>query len=315
MSAALDFDRRLLVLPGIVLVLAALLGYLLGRRSAPSATREATLTASAAGVLLQAPAHWRSTSASEQIPGLSLRNAVALAPGGDPAGAGLLAGALPAGQPGPLPSAFTTRLRGQPNTSVVSLQEAQAYRYTNLSLAGFTDSLVLYVVPNPGGAPTALACYASAAQAAELEACQRIVATLTLAGRTQSYDLTPQPEYAQRLSAAISPLTATRSTLRAQMSTNASPELLQRDAAKLERAFAAAATSLSGLETTLATGQAQAALSGAILQARTAYTALSSAAAGRSQAAYVQARSQVQRAEAGVNAGLEDFALLGYKPA
>src|SRR5690242_16900414 len=138
MSTALDIDRRMLVVPAVALVLAALLGYLLGHQPAraPARASEPTSTTSVAGVLVQVPARWHNTADAHEVPGLELRDAIAFAPGGNAAGAGLVVGALPSGQPSPLPSALLARLRRQPTTSVVELQEAQAYRYTNLSIAG-----------------------------------------------------------------------------------------------------------------------------------------------------------------------------------
>jgi hypothetical protein len=308
-------DRRLLIIPALVLALAALLGYVAGNRHARTAPREPTLTASLDGVLLDVPPHWRPAARSLEIPGLVVRHAVALAPGGDSSQAGLLAGTLPAGQGNPLPGQLLARLRQQPTTAVVGLQEAQAYRYTGLSIAGFDKGLTVYVVPNPGGDSTALACYAAAAQSPEMQACQRSVATLRLAGQSQTYDLTPKPEYAQSLSASISSLNARRTMLRGQMGNGATPHALQRVAGKLARAFAEAAGSLSGLETTLATGQAQSALSGAILRARAAYAALAAAVGARSEAGFATARKQVERAEAAVDRALLGFALLGYRAA
>jgi len=128
-TATTGFDRRLLIMPALVLVAAALLGYAAGHRPSGAAPREQTQTASVAGVLLGAPSQWRAVSTASAIPGLSLRRAVVLSPG-DASASGLLAGVLPAGQGSPLPSQFLARMRQRPSTAVVSLQEAQAYRYS-----------------------------------------------------------------------------------------------------------------------------------------------------------------------------------------
>ena len=316
MSAALDVDRRMLVVPAVVLVVAALLGYVLGHQPSHRApVHEPMSTTSVAGVLLQVPVRWKPAATGQEIPGLGLHDSVEFAPSGNPAGAGLIAGALPAGQASPLPSSMLARLRRQPTTSVVDLQEGQAYRYTDLSVSGVDASLTVYVVPSPGAEPTALACYASPSQAAELATCERIVSTLTLAGRSQSYDLTPQPEYARQLSAAVSALDAKRTAARAQMNASTSPEQVRSLAEELAGAFARAAGTLSGLEPTLATGAAQSALSGAILKAHSAYSALAKAAGRRSVAAYSADRVQVEAAESEVDAALRDYSLLGYRQA
>jgi hypothetical protein len=308
-------DRRLLVVPVLLLALAGLLGYLAGHRHAAPPAREPVLSASVGGVLLNVPAHWRPAPGAREIPGFAIRHAISMGPGGSAVEAGLLAGVLPGGQPSPLPSQLLARLRQPPVTAVVGLQEAQAYRYTGFSITGYDRSLTVYVVPNPGGNPTAIACFAASAQSPDLQACERSVATLRLAGRPQSYELTPRPEYAQRLSASISALNAQRLSLRGQMGPGATPLELQRLAGKLARAFAGAAATLSGLEPTLATGQAQSALSGAILRARAAYVALAAAAGQRNEARFAAARVQVDSAEAAVDTALEGFALLGYRAA
>jgi hypothetical protein len=273
------------------------------------------LTASVGGVLLEVPPHWRPAPATQQIPGLAIRHAILLAPGGDPSQAGLIAGALPGRQASPLPASLLALLHQRPTAAVVSLQETQAYRYTGLSIAGFDRSLTAYVVPKAVGGSIALVCYAAPSLSAQVQACQRSVATLTVAGQSQTYDLTPQPEYAQRLSAAISALDAQRVALRAQMGSGVTPHALQRLAARLAHAFAQAAASLSALEPTLATGRAQAGLSGAILGARAAYSALASAAGAGDEARFGAARAQVAAAELGVDSALEAFALLGYQSA
>jgi hypothetical protein len=206
-------------------------------------------------------------------------------------------------------------MRQPPSPAVVSLAEAQAYRYSGISIPGFDKSVTLFVIPYPGGNATGLACYASPAVSADLRTCQHIVATLRFAGRSQSYDLTPQPEYARSLSATISALNAQRLSLRTKLATGATPNAIQHFAGRLAHAFAHAAASVSGLQTTLATGQAQSALSGAVLKARAAYSGLASAAGSRSEASFAAARREVDEAEAAVNAALEGFALLGYKPA
>jgi hypothetical protein len=313
MSATVDIDRRMLVVPAVALVIAALLGYLLGRQPARAPVRESTHTGSVAGVLLQLPSRWRSAPGAQEIPGLQLRDPVALAPQGNASGAALIVGALPSGQPGPLPATLLSALRRPLDPAVVSLQEAQAYRYTNVSIAGFARNVAIYVVPSPGAEPTALVCYASPAQAAELATCQRIVASVTLPGHAQSYDLTPQPEYARQLSAAITALDAKRSSLRVQMSDSASARRVAKFAEALAHAFAQAAGTLSGLETTLANGAAQAALSGAIVQAHSAYVVLARAAARRDARAYDAARGQVEAAESAVDTALQNYSLLGYR--
>jgi hypothetical protein len=308
-------DRRLLLLPAAALVVAVVLGYVAGRGHARALPREQTFTISVGSILLDLPARWHRVSAAPAVPGLAMKRVVALAPGGDPSGAALLAGALPARQASPLPRAFVSRMQKLPTTTVVSLPETQAYRYTDIVIPGLAQSLTIYVVPNSGGDPTALICSANPTHTTDMQACERAIATLTLAGQTQSYDLTPQPEYAQNLSALLTSLDMKRVTLRRGLAGHPSPAGAQHAAVALARAFALAASSLSSLEPTVSGGPAQSALSGALLRARGAYAALAAAAAARSEAQFASARMAVDEAESVVDEALANFALLGYKPA
>ena len=63
----------------------------------------------------------------------------------------------------------------------------------------------------------------------------------------------------------------------------------------------------------LATGQAQSALSAALVRARGAYRALAVAAGKRNEAAFASARGQVEEDERAVDGALGGFALLGYR--
>jgi hypothetical protein len=312
---AMVADRRLLVLPAAALLVAAVLGFLAGRGHPRVLPREATVTTPIGSVLLDLPVRWRSASNAPSIPGLALAHQVAVAPGADASHAGLLTGALPAGQASPLPRAFVVRMRALPATAVVGLQETQAYRYSGIDISGITQRLVVYVVPNPGGDPTGLVCYAAPGDEADMRACQRAVSTLTLAGQPQSHDLTPAAEYASSLSGLLTTLDTTRVALRSQLAGHVSAGRAKQVAEGLARAFAVAAATLSGLEPAVSAGRAQAALSSAILHARAAYQALAIAAGERDEGRFAVARSEVDEAEAGVDAALEDFSLLGFKAA
>jgi hypothetical protein len=309
------FDRRLLAAGAAVLACVALAGYLLGHRPAPSPTREQTQSASVAGALLDFPASWQPSSAIPTINGLAIEHPLLLVPAGSSGQAGLLGGALPAGERSPLPSQFLASVGRAPQTSIVNLQEAQGYRYSGLTVPGSGQALELYVIPNPGGNATALACYASPAAMRYLQACEQIVARLTLVGQSQTYELTPQPDYAGQLSATIVPLEEARTTLRRQMGPRVGPVTIRRVASRLAQAFARAAASVSALEPAVPTGASQALLSGAMLKAHAAYLALAAAAHKRDQSAFAAARARVLQAETAIDQALAGFGLLGYQPA
>jgi hypothetical protein len=151
-----------------------------------------------------------------------------------------------------------------------------------------------------------LACYAEAGQTAALSTCEAIVATVRPVGQASSTSIAPNAAYASRLSELVHTLEGHRAALRAEMTAAGSKS---KPAGELAEAFAAAATSLDQLEPPIAIGQAQAALSRALLAARDAYRAL---AAAEGPEAYAQARSRVTAHEAAVTRALESFTLLGY---
>jgi hypothetical protein len=301
------------ILPALLAI--AVLGYFAGHAGSQGASAEQLQTAATATVVLDHPSGWSRPGSAPGIPELPIANAIALAPNGDAAHAGLLVGALPTSKLSPLPAKFVANLRGLPETGIVSLQEVQAYRYARLNIPGYDRMLTLFVIPNPHGQPTALACYASANYSTYLKKCEQIVATLTLVGQTQSYDLTPEAAYARRVNASVAVLDRERIALRRELGPQAAPATVHTVATRLAGGFAEAATSLSKLEPSFATGQIQTVLSGAILQTRDAYTALAAAAANESAPEYASARKRVYEAESNVNWALENFALLGYDPA
>jgi hypothetical protein len=302
-------DRNLSLLAAPLLIVVALLGYLAGHSgggsaAAPAPPVERTRTISTATVTLDYPAGWQPASATPSIPSLSLAHVTVVAPEGEATQAGLLIGLLPSGEPGPLASAFVAKLRAPPHTEVVSLPETQAYRYAGLNISGFSPSLTLYAIPNPGSQPTVVACYATNTLAAFMRTCEQIVARLRLTGQTQSYILTPDPAYARQVSALLGPVSAARAALGSETS-HPSRAAAQR----IEGALAQAATSLSALQPPPPAGQAHAALSNALRHARDAYAALASAAG---PSAYGAAHARVSATEASVNTALQSFSLLGY---
>ena len=298
----------------LLLAAAAIIGYLTGNSHSSGASKGATRTLSAASVLLEYPSGWQRTAPATEIPGLSLVNAVALAPRGDGAQVGLLVGQLPEGGAGPLPRSFVDHVGQLPDTQVVNLLEIQAYKYAEPSIPGFERKLSIYSIPNPpNGDGTVLACYVSAAFSSYMRACQQIVATVTLVGQSQLYELTPEPTYARELNTSLEALNGQRVALRREMAARATPATARRVATRLAEAFASAGASVSALEPPLAAHRAQATLWDSISRAHEAYAALAAAAGAENTAGFPAARTQVYEAEASVNNALEGFALLGYQ--
>jgi len=295
----------------VALVIAAILGYVAGVEAEGTPARKAP-PALATSVLLEYPSSWRRAGAAPEIPGLTVAHPSVFAPYGDSANTGLVSGKLPAGEPSPLPAGFLAGLRAPLDSAVVNFAEAQAYRYSRLSVAGFAPALTAYVLPGLGGGPTVLLCYASAAAAASMATCERIVSTLRLVGQAQSYNLTPDPGYAGQIRALLDGLERQRVALRAAMQHTATPATVATTASALAQRFGDAADALSHLEPPLVAGQAQLALSAALTRAGEAYAALATAAQAASLPAYGTARAGVEAAEGDIDRALADFAALAY---
>lgn len=331
-------DRARAGLPTAVvplLVAVAVLGYVAGHSGGKDeSSEERARTARTANVLVEYPSGWRPAPGRSPIPGLALAHAQLIAPRGDAAAAGLLVGSLPAREPGPLPASFLERVRRQPQTTIVDLVELQAYRYAQLSVRGFERALIIFVIPNPGGSSTALACYASPpasstpagsstpvgstttpAGSGFMRACEQTVASVTIAGQPQTYQLTPEPAYASAISAAIAALDRLRVALKRELRPQVSAADAEALARRLADGYAAAGAKLSRLEPSFASQRAQSTLSAAIEQARAGYAALAAAAGARSASGYAAAQARIAAAEVAVDRALENFVLLGYSPA
>jgi hypothetical protein len=308
----LYFSRSVSALLATAFLGIVIIGYVAGHSRSQGAGAEKMLTASATNVLLTYPASWRAAPVVPEIQGLAITHPLVLSPRGDSTRAALVAGQLSTGQAIPLPRPLIALMRTLPETAVVDLLATQAYRYAHVNLAGSNRALTLYAIPNPGGEETVLACSASASATADMRTCEHIVASLTLLGQSQTYDLTPNPAYARELGASIAALDAQRSSLRREMSLRATSSAAQAAAAGLASAYASAAAAIAKLEPSSVAGAAQTALTASLVQAGSAYKAYAAAAAEESRAGLTTASTQVSEAETGVQNALEQFALLGY---
>jgi hypothetical protein len=297
-----------------ILLAVAILGYVAGKSGSSGPSSEQLRTAQSANVVIGYPVGWSSAKTATRIPHLAMAHARTIAPAGNAAQAGLLLGSLPPGELAPLPSGFIAGLRRLPVTEIVNLEEIQAYKYAQLSVDGFEKTLTLFVIPDPGGRPTALACYASASSVASsyMRTCEAAVATVTVGGQPQAYQLTPEPSYAGRISTTIASLDRLRASLKHELRPDVSSDDVKRLAGRLADGFAAAAGALNQLEPTFAAQPAQKALADAIARAHDGYLALAAAAGDQDAAAYSAAQRKIATAEADVDEVLESFVLLGY---
>ncbi len=293
------------------LLVAAILGYLLGHHhssSAPSSASNLIRLSTSAGAL-EYPSSWKQRSMPVGIPGLGLSQASTLT--AREGSEGLTSGLLAGDEPAPLPVALLDLLDAKPHAEVVDLITTQAYRYVGLRPKGYGGILDVYVIPQATGPARVLVCWSLAPRDMPSGECERIVSGVTLIG-SSAPTLGPEPAYARRLDAVISTLESARGRDRAGMSSSDSPGEVGRLAAELGGRFTAAAQAVTNLEAPAPAVGAQAELAGALRKAARAYGALAQAASVESLSGYEAARSTVGTAEAAVDAALESYSLLGY---
>jgi hypothetical protein len=298
-----------------LLVAVAVVGYVAGHAGSGGGSKQAQRTLQSAHVLIEYPQGWKPVSGQASIPGLTIAHPRLISAGKPSARAGLIVGTLPPAEPGPLPRQFVARLRRLPQIAVVNLIEGQAYRYAQFSGSGLREPLTVFVVPNPGGDPTALACYAPSQASPDMRACEQAVSGVTLVAQSQIYQLTPEAGYAASISTAIGTLDRLRVALKRELRPQVSAARAQQLAARLGDGFAAAASALSRVEPAASAVQVQKALTAAMQGARDGYRALAAAASEQSLAAYTAAQRRIAAAEGDVDWALENFVLIGYSPA
>jgi hypothetical protein len=305
--------RGVIVALVAVVVLAGLAGVIAGRRGHADTSLPLTLSNPGRSEALNYPRGWRPVVNAPSIPGLSLGNAVALAPGGRAGDAGLIMGQLAIGGQGPLPPSLVTRLRAMPRTDIVQLAgNSQAYRYSDLRISGFSGALSLYAVPVGPASSDGLVCYAAPSHVDVMRTCERAAATLVVSSELTS-SLIPDPTAAKSIATAISGLDVQRALERSRLAIRTAPGVAAAAASRLARDYASAAKSISAarLRPAVAASSA-AALTTALSRTGEAYGALAVAARGASGAGYDRARQQVNGAEAGVAAALASLAEVGY---
>jgi hypothetical protein len=296
----------------LALAALALAGYVVGRGAFQGAGHAGvSRSAIVADLLVSYPGEWR-RERNTPIGSLGLRESVALTAGGRERGAGLLVGALPAGESTPLPRALAPSLARIPAPAIVSLSEAQAYRYTGLAAPAFSGVLILYAIPRAGAPTIDAVCFAPTAARAFLARCSGVVAGLSWIGQAQGYELTPERAYAKQLAVVIGEVEARRRSVAATRAAGATSSGLATLAGEVGSSFAHASGELAGVEPPAPAAGAQATLVRTLGASSTAYMRLAAAVNGGDASAIAAARVRVSAAEAQVDEALAGFSLLGY---
>ncbi len=299
----------------------AILGYIVGHNRAIAVPVESTRETSNAVTIVHysSTPGWRPASTAPTVPGLSIAQPLVLAPNGDATRAGLIVGLLPGSESSPLPPQLLAQLTELPDTQVVNLANTQAYRYSALTVTGSGEKLTLYTIPGSSTSTTAIACYASAGFSTYIRGCERLAATLTIAGGMPeggevraAHPLAPDVGYGRRIAAAAARTDELLLALRPQIRRGVSRTTVSTLAGRLADKLAGVAGSLSRVHPPPAAGGVHTALSESLKRTEAGYSALGAAVSAGDAAAYASARTEIYAAEAGLGNALRNFALLGY---
>jgi hypothetical protein len=293
----------------LVVLIAAVLGFLAESLTHRSAAPPANDAAIAQDMVLNFPHTWERVTTGPSVPGLALSNVVRLAPRGHGDRAGLIAGRAPAGGPTPLPADLLARLAGPPRGDVVALGGFEVYRYTGLRVPGSDAGLTLYAMPSAGDVAI-IACVAAAGSTSYLDACGNIV-TGTDPLRAPPFTLLPNEAYARGLSSVLARLDAVRGAVPKTVRTLPSSQEAAL-ANRLSAAYALAARYLVAASPPEAAGHANGALAAAFRRAGSAYSSVAAAARAQDAAAVSQTAAAARAAEAQVRTAVAALGSLGY---
>jgi|GEM_PF-3553032 len=310
------------VLAVLILFAVAIVGYVVGRGASSARSTEAMreATSAATTVNYSAASGWRlATSKAPAIPGFSIAQPLILAPEGEAARGGLIVGQLTDAGSSPLPAPVLERLHESPATGVVSLLNTQAYRYSQLNVAGWGHGLTLFTIPQSATTTTGIVCYAPTPASSELRACEQLAGTLTISTGKPRVEvrafqpLTPQATYGRQISAALAKVNSLLLALRPEIRPGVFRASASSLATRVSEGLAGAGESIAAIKPPAAAAQAHAAITASVGSARAAYAALGDAVNEGNTAGYTVAQSQIYAAEAGLSTAVRNLTLLGYQ--
>lgn len=254
---------------------------------------------------LRYPADWERVGDAPAVPGVQLRDPVALAPRAGAASSSPTR-ALVTGH-----AALDSLPRGS-SALTVDLGAVQAYRHEAIE-AG-SGNVNLYVVPTSEDA-IAVACLAPSAADPFLDRCERVASTLELRGGVTAVALAPSPAYARGLRRIVERLDAARRSARSRLRAARTRNGQGGNAARLASAYQAAATSAKRLAAPPGARAVHARIVAGLKRAESGYRGMAAAAKARSGGRWRASRGAAVSGENGVQGALNGLRDLGYRPA
>src|SRR4051812_27058143 len=302
---------------GIAAVTAVFLGIVVGGAGKGGTDESSggtpTNAASNADVEALFPAGWSTASRAPAIPGMTVSDAVAMAP--RDGGQNVVVGEVKQGAANStlLPTRFLSALALDPGEvpprQPVRLARAklQAWRYENLRPRGLAKPVTIFTAPTSAGVAT-VACVDPGAD------CEAIANTLKLKAGT-AFPVGPSKAYAAALGKRLSGLNKQVRAGRTALRRAKTPKAQAAAVGRLAAAYTGASAAISRLDVSPADQATQAQLAKALKGTGQAYRRLAAAAGSGRKAAFAKARAGARRNEQAVAGALRGLQAAGYKVA
>src|SRR4051812_7280956 len=302
---------------GIAAVTAVFLGIVVGGAGKGGTDESSggtpTNAASNADVEALFPAGWSKASRAPAIPGMTVSDAVAMAP--RDGGQNVVVGEVKQGAANStlLPTRFLSALALDPGEvpprQPVRLARAklQAWRYENLRPRGLAKPVTIFTAPTSAGVAT-VACVDPGAD------CEAIANTLKLKAGT-AFPVGPSKAYAAALGKRLSGLNKQVRAGRTALRRAKTPKAQAAAVGRLAAAYTGASAAISRLDVSPADQATQAQLAKALKGTGQAYGKLAAAAGSGRKAAFAKARAGARRNEQAVAGALRGLQAAGYKVA
>lgn len=267
-------------------------------------------------VTLTHPPRWQTVDPAPQVLGVALEDPVALEPRGVagfvPGSATLVAGRFAKTDASLLPPGLKDRLEGTPTPEPIQVGDLKGYRYRGLTLPGEGGSNDLYVFRTSQGTYV-VSCFAGEeVTRAYLRQCAAIAGSLKVEG-AQPTALGPSPSFGRAMRATIVTLSRDRAVLRRRLARARTPQGQARISAQLARTYRQAAGSAASIFPPAAVKDERDAIVGDMRLVANSYDRLAGAARADNRKAFNEARAQVRRREAQLDASLRALRDEGYQ--
>ena len=266
---------------------------------------------------MKVPGGWTELGSPPEVPGLTLSDAKAAAPGGKDGGLAVMVGTADksANNSTLLPATFLRRFDTVPKPSgavTIGGGDVQAYRYNALEPKDFDRAVTVYAAPTSAGVAT-VACVSPKADADSFATtCDQIANTLELS-KGDPFPVGPSKDYAATVSKALGTLGKADKSGQAKLKSAKTPGDQAAAARSLSSAFNKASKTLAG-EKSLSPADrgVNQLLVTALSDTGKAYGKAASAAAKKNKSAFDKAGGDISAARKSVAGALAGLKAAGY---